>query len=170
MDRLFPTWLRWVLVSVFALWVANQLFDYGRDIEAKACAADRNAEVATTSEARRSEESATTQKRTEVSDEHVRAIQTLQAERDAAAAAAVSLRSQLAKAIERAKRSGSSDPSPEPVRSPVEAIGAALAACEAEYRAMGADAAERYAAGLKCEGEYDALTPNRQTPDEGSGQ
>lgn len=170
MDRLFPTWIRWLLLTLAALWLAYQLVDYGRDIEAKKCSADRNAEVATTSEQRRSEEAATTEKRTEAADEHIQAIKTIQAERDAAASAAAGMRLQLSAAIERAKRTASQGSGAQPGRSPVDAIGAALAACEAEYRAMGADAAERYAAGRQCEREYEALKGESVTPDEGSGQ
>lgn len=176
LDQIMPPWLRWIMASAFAIWLGFQLFDYGRDIEAKACSADRNAEAATTSETRRQEEGATTDKRTEASDERIQALQTMQAERDAAAAAAAGLRIQLAHAVERAKRAAAQNPGSQPVRSPIDSLGAALAACEAEYREMGADAAERYAAGHQCEQEYDALTPVQSmpsqpvTPEKGSGQ
>lgn len=176
LDQIMPTWLRWIIVACFALWLGYQLVDYGRDIEAKACIADRNAAAATTSEAHRQAEVTTTEKRTEAADEHIQAIKTLSAERDAAAASAAGLRIQLAAAIDRAKRAAPQDPSTQPGRSPIDAIGAALEACTAEYRAMGADAAERYAAGRQCEREYDALTAPQSTdtksvtPEKGSDQ
>lgn len=170
LDQIMPTWLRWVLITALALWLANQLYQHGRDVEAKACALDQSRAAAQVSEQRREDEQVTTVIRTEVSDEHIQAIKTIEAERDAATAAAERLRVSLRQAVDRAKRAGSPDSAPEQSGKAVDAIGAALAACTAEYRAMGADAAERYAAGRRCEGEYDAITGGRRSPDDGSGQ
>lgn len=170
LDQIMPTWLRWVLITALALWLANQLYQHGRDVEAKACALDQSRAAVQLSTERRQDEQQTTEIRTEVSDDHIQAIKTIEAERDAAAAAAERLRVRLRQAIDSAKRAGASDPASEQGGKAVDAIGAALAACTAEYRAMGADAAERYATGRRCEGEYDALIGERRAPDAGSGQ
>lgn len=171
LDKFIPRWARIALAVAAVLWLAFQLFDYGRTVERKTWEAKAANQATTTSEARRADEGATGQARSEASDDHIERIRTLSDQRDAAAAAAERLRKQLAAAQRVANGCAQSDPAAEQSRQAVAALGAVLAACEAEYRAMGRAAAEHYATGQLCEREYDALTVKASdTPDKGSGQ
>lgn len=162
MDSLIPPWFRNVLIAVAALWVAYQLFDYGRDVEAKTCQADEAAAAASSSESLRSDEAGTSGEQKEASDAHVQAILQLVDQRNAADAAAQRLRQQLAQALRTASRCGAAgDPAAEQSRQAVAALGAVFAACEARYRDVAAAAAGHLAAGQHCEADYDALTPTK---------
>jgi hypothetical protein len=160
-----PSWLTPVITVALVGWILFQLFTFGRAVERKACDLERTEfarQITTqdlgTSEGRRAEEGATTNARTTASDDYDQAIQTLVGQRDAAAAAAVGLRQQLAQAIDRAKRGTPGNPATEQSSQAVEAIGAIFAACEARHRELAAAADAHLAAGQRCEAEYDALS------------
>lgn len=170
LGRIFPLWARIVVAIGVVLWLGFQIYSYGREVERKAWRAKTTTQALNTSEGNRAQEGATGQARSEASDDHIETIRTLSDQRDAAAAAAERLRKQLAAAQRVANGCAQGDPAAEQSRQAVAAIGAVLAACEAEYRAMGRAAAEHLAAGQLCEREYDALTAKPGTPDSGSGQ
>lgn len=170
-ERFVPTWLLWVLFAACLAYGQYLVFDYGRQVERLAQQVRANTKATKTSEGHRAQEGATAQARSEATDDHIQTIRTLSDERDAAAAAAERLRKQLAAAQRVASSCAAGDPAAGQGRQAVAALGAVLAACEAEYRAMGRAAAEHYATGQLCEREYDALTVNASgTPDSGSGQ
>lgn len=157
-DHLIPPWFRNLLIALLAIWLGYQLFDYGRDVQAKACSLDQTRQALATSEDHRADEGATTIKRTEASDEHIQAITTLVEQRNAADVAAERLRHQLADTVRFAQRCTQDDPATEQSRAAVAALGTVFAACQTEYRAVAAEAAERYATGIHAERDYDALT------------
>lgn len=157
-EQLIPPWFRNLLIALLAIWLGYQLFDYGRDVQAKSCALDQTTAALSTSEQHRADEGATTAKRSEASDEHIQALKTLVDQRNAADLAAERLRRQLAETVRVAQRCAPGDPAAEQSRQAAAALGAVFAACQAEYRALGSEAAERYAAGTHAEQDYDALT------------
>lgn len=158
MDTLIPPWFRNLLIAALVAWLAYQLFDYGRDVQAKACGLDQTTAALATSEDRRADEGATTNARTEAADDHIKAIQTLVEQRNAADRTAERLRSQLAQTMRVAQCGAASDPAAERSRQAVAALGAVFAACEAEYRAVAAEAQQRYDTGIHTQREYGALT------------
>lgn len=158
LDKLIPTELRLLIAFLVVAWLGYQLFDYGRDVESKSCALVNADQAVQTSEGHRAEEQATNQKRSEASDEQVDRIRALQADLAAAAATSDRLRQQIDRTVRVAQGCSKGDPASEQSGKAVQALGAALGACTAEYREMGADAAERYSTGLRCEDEYNALS------------
>lgn len=157
-DQLIPAWFRNLLIALLAIWLGYQLFDYGRDVQAKTCSLEQTSQALATSEDRRADEGATTTKQGEAADDHFQAIKTLVEQRNAADLAAERLRRQLAETVRVAQRCAAGDPAAEQSRQAVAALGTVFAACEAEYRAVAAEAGERYAAGIHAERDYDALT------------
>lgn len=161
-----PGSIRVALAVAGVLFLAYQLFDYGRTVERQAC------ELATTttslnlttgavaaSEQRRGQENATNTARTEALDEHAQSIMAMADQRNAAFAAGERLRHELAAAKRRAQSCGApSDPAAEQSREAVEALAAVFGACEAEQRDLAQAAASHLAAGELCVGEYEALT------------
>ncbi len=172
MGPFIPKWLEYLLAIAAVIWCGHLLVGYGRDIEAKACHIKQADQALATSEDHRTDEGATTTKRGEAADEHIQAIKTLVDQRNAADLAAERLRIQLSETVRVAQRCSPGDPAAEQSRQAVAALGAVFAACQAEYRALGSETAERYEAAIHAERDYDALTAGQaaSTPDEGSGQ
>lgn len=171
MGPFIPKWLEYLLAIAAVIWCGHLLVSYGRDIEAKACHIKQADQALTTSEDHRADEDATTTKRGEAADEHVQAIKTLVDQRNAADLSAERLRRQLAETVRVAQRCAANDAAAEQSRAAIAALGTVFAACTAEYRAVAAEAGERYAAGIHAERDYDALTAGDAiTPDKGSGQ
>lgn len=167
-DHLIPPWFRNLLIALLAIWLGYQLFDYGRDVQAMSCSLDQNTKALATSEDHRAEEGATTTKRTEAADEHIQAIKTLVDQRNAADLSAERLRRQISETVRVGQRCAANDPAAEQSRQAVAALGTVFAACQTEYRAVAAEAAERYATGIHAEREYDALTA-ADAPASGAG-
>lgn len=167
-----------ILVAVAcAVWLGNQLYVYGRSVERQSCHLQGTTEQLQDSERERKLEAATTTARTGAADDHIDRLAALQADRDAAAAAADGLRVQLAAAQRRATQGRTSgDPASEQGRAAVDAIATVFAACEAEQRSLAEAAEQHRITGLRCEAEYDALTAEAPaasdagTPAEGAGQ
>jgi hypothetical protein len=164
MDAFIPTWFRNLLIVALAAWLSYQLYDYGRDVEAKACAIEQAksvqaayAEDLAESEANRAQEGATNTARSEAADAHSQAIQTLVAQRNAAGLDADRLRQQVARTVASAASCTARDPAAEQSRAAIAALGAVFGACVAEYQAVAAEAGERHATGIRTEAEYDAL-------------
>lgn len=171
MGPFIPKWLEYLLAISAVIWCGHLLVSYGRDIEAKACRIKQADQALATSEDHRADEGVTTTKQGEAADDHFQAIKTLVDQRNAADLAAERLRRQLAETVRVAQRCTAGDPSAEQSRQAIAALGAVFAACTAEYRAVAAEAGERYAAGIHAERDYDALTDGDAiTPDKGSGQ
>lgn len=173
LDKLIPTELRLLIACLVVAWLGYQIFEYGRDVESKACSLVNANQAVQTSEGRRSDESATNRKRSEGSDDQIERIKVLEAERDAASASADRLREQVARTMRVAQGCAKGDPSAEPSRQAIQALGAVFASCEAEQRSMAAEAAERYSTGLRCEADYNSLIVGNSslvTSDKGSDQ
>jgi len=173
LDKLIPVEARLFVAMVAVAWLGYQIFDYGRDVSDKACALKQATGAAVTSETRRAEESATNRKRSEGSDDQIERIKVLEAERDAAAAAADRLREQVARTVRVAQGCAKGDPAAERSGQAVQALATVFAACEAEQRQLASEAAERYSTGLRCESDYSALIAggtSANTSDKGSEQ
>ncbi len=166
-----PKPLQYLLAVAAVIWCCYLLISYGRSIEAVACSLKQTSQALATSEDHRADEGVTTTKQGEAADDHFQAIKTLVDQRNAADLAAERLRRQLAETVRVAQRCTAGDPEAEQSRQAIAALGTVFAACQTEYRAVAAEAGERYAAGIHAERDYDALTAGDSiTPDKGSGQ
>lgn len=155
-----------ILAALIVLgWLVYQAYSYGRQVERQACqlsttstALADTTHALDTSEQRRADEGATTEARTEASDEQVKSILAMAEQRNAALRTADGLRQQLAATTRRAQDCRpAGDPKAEQQRQAVEALAAVFGACEAEQREMAAAAQGHLIAGQRCEAEYDAL-------------
>lgn len=150
-----------ITVVACLVWLGNQLYQYGRRVEHQACVLKDTDAALQDSETERRREAATTTARTGAADANTDRLNSIAADRDAAVAAADRLRVELEAAKRRATQGcAAHDPAAEQSRSAVDAIATVFAACEAEQRSLAEAAEQHRSAGLLCEAEYDALTPD----------